>query len=116
MHPSVREYLEHLRRERNASPHTLRSYGDDLALFARFLEEADGPGADPTEADAKRLRAYSAWLSGRGYAPGTIARRLASLRSFYRFQRRVGGMDANPAEALRNPKQPKRLPQAAAGR
>ena len=57
-----------------------------------------------------RLRRYSAWLAGRGYAPSTIARRLASLRSFFRFLRREGLVAADPAAGLRNPKQPKRLP------
>jgi len=110
MHPTISEFLEHLRGERNASPHTLRAYNDDLALFSRYLEEAVGPGADPTDADARRLRGYSAWLSGRDYAPGTIARRLACLRSFFRFQRRKGGVDVDPSTSLRNPKQPQRLP------
>ena len=110
MHPSVSSFLEHLRGERNASPHTLRSYGDDLALYCAYLEDVMGPDADPATADARRLRNYSAFLNGRGYAPGTIARRLASLRSFYRFLRRRGSVDTNPAAALRNPKQPRRLP------
>ncbi len=69
-----------------------------------------GEDADPTEADARRLRAYSAWLSGRGYAPSTIARRLACLRSFFRYQRRQGVVAGDPAGSLRNPKQPRRLP------
>src|SRR5437588_10567563 len=85
MHPTVVAFLDHLRNERNASPHTIRSYEDDLALFEQFLVEVQGDDADPTEADARRLRRYSAWLNGRGYAPSTVARRLASLRSFYRF-------------------------------
>ncbi len=110
MHPTITDFLEHLRGERNASPHTLRCYGDDLTLFARYLGEAVGPDADPTLADARRLRGYSAWLSGQNYAPGTIARRLASLRSFFRFQRRKGGVDVDPSTSLRNPKQPRRLP------
>jgi integrase/recombinase XerC len=111
MHPSVVAFLEHLKRERNASPHTLRGYEDDLALFGRFLAEAGlGEDADPAAADARRLRRYAAWLSGRGYAPSTVSRRLASLRSFYRFQRRRGEMERDPAAGLRNPKQPKRLP------
>ncbi len=60
--------------------------------------------------DARRLRRYSAWLNSREFAASTIARRLASLRSFYRFQRRCGAIQTSPTEALRNPKQPKRLP------
>ncbi len=107
MHPTVAAYLEHLQVERRASPHTLRSYRNDLALFEEYLGEG---GGDPTSADARRLRGYSAWLNGRGYAATTIARRLASLRSFFRHHRRRGGVVGDPAGGLRNPKQPKRLP------
>jgi integrase/recombinase XerC len=110
MHPTVVAYLDHLRAERNASMHTIRSYEDDLALFCRYLEEEHGEGADPTSADSRRLRRYSAWLNGQGYASSTIARRLASLRSFYRYQRRQGVMETDPAGGLRNPKQSQRLP------
>jgi integrase/recombinase XerC len=110
MNQDVSQFLEHLRAERNVSPHTLRSYGDDLALFCEYLTETQPGAADPTTADARRLRAYSAWLHSREYAASTIARRLASLRSFYRFQRRQGAMAADPASGLRNPKQPQRLP------
>ena len=110
-HPAVTTFLDYLRSERNASAHTLRSYGEDLTLFCAYLAEAEkSDEVDPTAADARRLRAYSAWLSGRGYAPGTIARRLASLRSFFRHQRRVGRVQGDPAAGLRNPKQPRRLP------
>jgi integrase/recombinase XerC len=110
MHPSVNAFINYLRVERNASRHTVRSYEDDLALFCRYLEETQGAGADPAAADARRLRRYSAWLSGQGYAPSTIARRLASLRSFYRYQRRQGLLKTDPAGGLRNPKQAQRLP------
>ena len=110
MHPTVAAFLGHLRTERNASAHTLRSYEDDLTLFCAYLEESVGEGADPTAADSQRLRRYSAWLHGRGYAASTIARRLASLRSFYRYQRRQGVVTSDPAGGLRNPKQPRRLP------
>lgn len=107
--PAVRSFLDHLAQERRASNHTLRNYQDDLKRFCSFLDESGG-GMDPTEPDPKRLRAYSAWLSGRGYAPSTVARHLASLRSFYRFLRRRGLVGVDPAVGLRNPKQPRRLP------
>jgi integrase/recombinase XerC len=96
--------------ERQASPHTMRSYEDDLALFCRFLDESVAEGADPAVADSVRLRRYSAWLNGQGYAASTIARRLASLRSFFKYLRRQGAVAADPASALRNPRQPRRLP------
>src|SRR5665647_613838 len=103
MHVAITTYLSHLRDEKGASVHTLRSYGGDLSLFWRYLEEVLGDGADPLAVDSRRLRAYSAWLSGRGYAASTVARRLASLRSFYRFHRRRGAVAADPAGGLRNP-------------
>lgn len=113
-HPSFSAFLEHLRRERGASDHTVRGYSGDLAVFGEFLTEAAKGGAeiDPLSVDSKRLRAYSAWLAGRGYSAGTMARRLASLRSFFRFHRRNGSVSVDPTTGLRNPKQPKRLPRA----
>ncbi len=113
MHPTVTAFLHHLTTERNASSNTIRSYEDDLLQFCVFLEETKGKNSgepDPTMVDAKRLRRYSAWLSGKSYAASTVARRLASLRSYYRYQRRQGMMTGDPAGGLRNPKQPKRLP------
>ena len=110
MHPTIAAFLEHLRVERQASPHTLSSYEDDLLQFAAYLGEAIGKDADPTLVDPRRLRSYSVWLNSRGYAPSTVARRLASLRSFFRYQRRQGVVLNDPAGGLRNPKQPKRLP------
>ncbi len=107
--PSVQLFLDHLRRERNASPHTLRCYQDDLTRFCEYLAEKRG-GIDPTAVDARQIRGYATWLSGQGYAAGTVARRLASLRSFYRFQRRNGAVSVDPTGSLRNPKQPRRLP------
>jgi integrase/recombinase XerC len=113
VHSTVVAFLNYLKIERNASPHTLRCYEDDLAGFSRFLAESyaiDLDQVDPTVIDAKRLRRYSAWLTGQDYAASTVARRLASLRSFYRYQRRQGVMTSDPAGGLRNPKQPHRLP------
>lgn len=113
MHPSVAAFLAYMTTERNASPNTVRSYEDDLIQFCHFLAESQGidPAAsDPTSADSKRLRRFAAWLGGKDYAAATIARRLASLRSYYRYQRRQGVVAADPSGGLRNPKQPKRLP------
>jgi integrase/recombinase XerC len=84
-----------------------------MLQFETFLAESLGvepADVDPNSVAPKRLRRYSAWLASRGYAPGTIARRLASLRSFYKYQRRRGAIASDPSAVLRNPKQPKRLP------
>jgi integrase/recombinase XerC len=110
MHSSVQIYLEYLQSERHVSAHSLRSYANDLTLFCQFLTELQGESIDPTRVDARQLRRYSSWLHSRGYAASTVARRLASLRSFYRHQRRRGGIVADPTGGLRNPKQPRKLP------
>ena len=109
MHESIQAFLTDLEAAQR-SAHTLRSYHDDMALFSRYLEENQKAGSDPTTADPLRLRRYSAWLSSEGYAASTIARRLASLRSFYRYLRRRGSVAADPTSGLRNPKQAQRLP------
>src|SRR6516164_4547286 len=83
MHPSISSFLDHLKSERQSSAHTLRSYEEDLEVYCRYLKESQGEGVDPTAADPARLRRYSAWLSGQGYAATTVARRLASLRSYF---------------------------------
>lgn len=106
----IEAFWNFLKNEKNASPHTLRSYAGDLSCFVRFLAEKRGATVALATVDAKVLRGFSAWSSRRGDAPSTIARRLACLRSFYRFHRRLGAIASNPAESLRNPKQPKRLP------
>jgi integrase/recombinase XerC len=110
MEPSVSAFLNHLRNERQASSHTLRSYEHDLGLYCHYLSEVPGEGADPQAVDPSRLRRYSAWLTGQGFAASTVARRLASLRSYFRYLRRQGVVDSDPSVGLRNPKQSKRLP------
>ncbi len=102
-------FLVYLQNEKGASAHTLRCYRDDLEQFRDHLKATSRP-ATPVKIDAKRLRTYSAWLHSQGYAASTIARRLASLRSFFRHERRCGEVQVDPTAALRNPKQPQRLP------
>jgi len=110
MDVSVEAFLHHLKAERRGSAHTIRSYQQDLGLYCRYLREFVGEGADPTAVDSLRLRRYSAWLTGQGYAASTVARRLASLRSFFRYLRRQGLVASDPSAGLRNPKQARRLP------
>jgi integrase/recombinase XerC len=110
MDGSVQAYLDHLQAERRASAHTIRSYEHDLALYSRFVHEILGDKVAPADTDPMQLRRYSAWLAGQGYAANTVARRLACLRSFFRFLRRNGMVASDPSAGLRNPKQPRRLP------
>ncbi len=110
LHPAVMDFLDDLRKTRGASQHTLRGYSIDLTHFLEYLTSSRI--ADPMDVDPKRLRGFSAWLSSRGDSAATMARRLATIRSFYRFHRRQGRITKDPAAALRNPKQPARLPRA----
>jgi integrase/recombinase XerC len=107
---SVSAFLTQLKNERRASEHTIRSYETDLAVFCQFVRDTMGEEVDPRTLDPARLRRYSAWLSSQGFAASTVARRLASLRSYFRYLRREGEVNLDPATGIRNPKQAKRLP------
>jgi integrase/recombinase XerC len=102
--------LQHLHVERAASPHTLKGYREDLETFLQYFREADDSCPDPAELTAVELRGYLAALHEAGYAKTSIARKLASLRSFYRFGQREAWIDHNPAKALRNPRKTRKLP------
>ena len=104
----VAAFLQYLAAERGASPHTLRSYAADLAELGRFLHGAKLGGL--AAADARTLRAYLAWLHGRGLAKSSIARKLATARSCFRFLARRGYIAANPARQVASPRLPRRLP------
>jgi integrase/recombinase XerC len=100
-------FLRHLAVERNASAHTLRSYANDLSDFQRFLAGRDAP--DLAAADLRQIRAWLAALHARGLAPASIARKLAAVRSCFRFLVRRGVIEGNPAREARSPRQPRKL-------
>ena len=100
-------FLRHLAVERHASAHTLRSYATDLTEFHQFLA-ARGIGT-VAAADLRAVRAWLAALHGRGLARASIARKLAAVRSLYRFLVRRGVLESNPAREAPGPRQPRRL-------
>ncbi len=100
-------FLRHLAVERNASAHTLRSYANDLTDFQRFLAGRGTP--DMTAADLRLVRAWLAALHARGLAPASVARKLAAVRSCFRFLVRRGVLEGNPAREARSPRQPRKL-------
>jgi integrase/recombinase XerC len=106
--PAVAAFLRSLAVERAASEHTVRSYRADLLDCVGFLQRR-GLGALP-DADARVVRGYLADLHQRGLARASIARRLATLRSFFRFLVRRGLARTNPAREVRTPSLPGRLP------
>jgi len=111
MNASVERFLNHLRAERNASALTIKSYREDLEALAEYLAETRGGDPPPPSGiSVLDLRGYVAALSEAGYAPATVSRRLASLRSFFKFGLREGWVDTNPAKPLRNPRRHRKLP------
>jgi integrase/recombinase XerC len=110
MQAAVDAFLTYLRVERNASELTLKSYREDLAALETYLVEACGSCPPPGEITTVLLRGYVSHLHAQGYSKATIARRLASLRSFFRFGGRQGWCQGNPAKPLRNPRGARKLP------
>lgn len=102
------EFLRYLDLQRGASRHTLRGYATDLAEFRAFLSR-EGLG-DLADADARVIRAWLAWLHDRKLAKSSIARKLATVRSCFRYLARLGVVEFNPARQVRSPRLPKRLP------
>ena len=104
--PLVRDFLDYVRYERGMSMNTVAAYGRDLRRFEEFLTER---GAQPSAATADDVHAYFAGRGGDG-ATASVARRTATLRSFYGFLNREGVREDDPAAALRTPRRPQDLP------
>jgi integrase/recombinase XerC len=110
MEEALAEFLRHLALENNASELTVKSYREDLTQASAFFRTQLGREATPARVSTRQVRGFAVWLHDQGYAKTTIARRLAALRSWFRFLCRRGSMTANPAEGLRGPRQEKKLP------
>lgn len=103
----VAPFLRHLRVERAASPHTIRSYRTDLAQFAEFLQAARIAG--PAAVDVRVVRGYLVALHARGLDAVSVSRKLAALRTWFRFLVRRGFLDRNPAREVRAPRVARKL-------
>ena len=107
----VDEYLRHLAKERDVSPHTVTAYRRDLTAFVQFLAGYYGTDAWSWEGvDRLAMRGFLAQLSRRGVGKRTMARTLSGVRSFYRWMHRNEMVESNPARAVGAPKQEKHLP------
>jgi integrase/recombinase XerC len=134
----IEEFLNYLRYERHFSPHTAKCYAADLHQFVEFLHRCEGgtAGTEPREGFANggggvavaavpavatarelltgvqtdRVREFLVFLKEQEYSKSTTARKLATLRSFYKFCAKRGHVAASPVATIRTPKQDKRLP------
>ena len=111
MHSAIAQFLRYLVSERNASELTVKSYREDLFGFVEWLETSTGSVPDPQSLSAQDLRTFQSALQRADYARSSIARKLAALRSFFKFAMREGLATSNPAKPLRNPRRQRTLPQ-----
>lgn len=129
--PLIQEFFSYLKYEKHFSEHTLKCYSTDLQQYVEFLDsdqagssakhsyESDGSGgtalalevrAEILSVTAATIREFLVVLHNRNYSRATTARKLATLRSFYKFLVRRGYLQSSPVSVIRTPKQEKRLP------
>ncbi len=101
---AVKDFLRHLG-ERNASPHTIKAYKGDLALFAGYAGSRGWKQIDHIV-----VRGFLSQLYEKGLSKTSVARALAAVRSLYRWLAREGVVEQNPAKLVATPKLPKKLP------
>jgi integrase/recombinase XerC len=101
---AVADFVRHLR-ERNASPHTVKAYSGDLALFALYA----GPRGWK-QIDHIVIRGFLSQLYDKGLSKTSVARALAAVRSLYRWLAREGAVELNPAKLVATPKLSAKLP------
>jgi site-specific recombinase XerD len=105
----IASFLSYLADVERTSPHTVRSYAGDLKQLAAFAAEYD-PGTDVAALTTLDLRHFLVHLREARVSPRSLARKLSSLRRFYKYLKHRGLVKDNPAEALRTPKFPSALP------
>jgi integrase/recombinase XerC len=106
----LERFTDYLRYERNASPQTVEDYGGDLRLFQQFLTPPGERTLPLHEVDHIVIREFVGWLFDRGLQKPTIARKLAALRTFFKFCVREKYTKQNPARLVSTPKLPQRVP------
>ncbi len=109
--PEVADFLTHLEKERDVSPHTLTAYRRDLDEFVAFLGMYYGIGGWSWQGlDRLAIRGFLAHLTRKKLNKRSIARSLSAVRSLYKYLHRTEQVEANPARGVNSPKQDKYLP------
>jgi integrase/recombinase XerC len=106
----IEKFVGYLRYERNASPETIDDYGGDIRLFQQFLTPPGAATLPLAEVDHRVIREFVSWLYDRNLQKVTVARKLAALRTFFKFCVREKYTRMNPAALVSTPKLPKRVP------
>src|SRR4051812_34409196 len=110
MKQAIEKFMQYLQSVRNSSPHTILNYGKDLSQFVAYLTP---PGADTPSLlhiTHTMIREFVGHLHDQGLQKSSIARKLAALRSFFKYCVREGLLKESPARLVPTPKLPKRIP------
>jgi integrase/recombinase XerC len=113
MTSQLRDFLEYLRLNRNASAHTSAAYESDLTQFFGFTAQSRGVAVEalePSHLDLVAIRAFMADLYRQGHARTSVARKLSALRAFSRYLRREGWIENDPAALAVGPKREQKIP------
>jgi integrase/recombinase XerC len=110
MKRALSAFVRHLEAERNLSSHTIKAYRDDLQQLVAHAAAALGRSPRPAEIDHLMIRGFLARLHARGLKKATAGRKLAAIRTFFRFLCREGQLETNPSRALLSPRQERRIP------
>src|SRR5256886_13678050 len=110
MDEAIAKYLEYIRTVKNCSPHTVSNYGKDLCQFLTFLSPPRAARPALRAVNHGMIREFVAHLHDHGLAKSSIARKLAALRSFFKYCVREGYLKESPARLVPTPKLPKRIP------
>jgi integrase/recombinase XerC len=109
----LRSFLEFLRLNRNASPHTVAAYDSDLSQFLSFTaaqQRKKSTELRPTDIDLPAVRAFMADLYRQGQARASVSRKLSALRTFTRYMRREGWIEGDPVALAAAPKREQKVP------
>ena len=111
MQEQIDRFLRYLQGEKGYSENTIAAYRNDLQQFLAFLDSiAADEMASWDDVDGERIKMYGTYLEDRSYAPSTVARKIASVKSFFSYLLDSGALEDNPADALDAPKVEKKLP------
>ena len=110
MQASIAAFLRHLEKERNASAHTVRAYAKDLAQLDDHVRGQLGREGEPKDVDHLMVRSFLAELHRAGIKKVSASRKLASVRTFFRYLCREGVLERNPARIILSPRVERRIP------
>src|SRR6187402_1205693 len=111
----IEQFLEISKQQGGSSANTLSAYKNDLTQFAEYLSSGAAPGGRRIEewsrVDRDSIISFLLYLKERGYAPTTVARKQAAIKSFFKFLVSKGVVQSNPGESLASPHVDRATPQ-----